>query len=218
MRLNRYLLIIAFIFVSVAIVVAQTKEDLKIQKSKIQKEIGYMTSLLNKTKSNKTKSLNYLIVLEAQIKSREDLLRTLNIEIRLLSKKIKKTVISITEIENMISTEEQSLINLKNEYAKMIYAAFKQKGKRNDLMFIISANDFNQAYKRILYLKQYSVFRKNQSLKIIESQSQLIIKKEKLAQQKDRLIEESATKTHLLGFKKEELTSINTTKNEKKNL
>jgi septal ring factor EnvC (AmiA/AmiB activator) len=100
----------------------------------------------------------------------------------------------------------------------MIYAAFKQKGSRNDLMFIISSDDFNQAYKRIIYLKQYTTFRKNQSQKIIESQEELTIKKEKLAQQKDRLIEESATKGFLVSSKKDELESVNSTKDEKEQL
>jgi septal ring factor EnvC (AmiA/AmiB activator) len=217
MRLNRYLLILAFIFVSIALI-AQTKDELKKQKLEIEKEISYTVKLLNKTRSNKTKSLNYLKVLESQIKSKAQLLITLNIEISLLNKQIKKTEFSIIETEQKIIVEEQNLKNLKDEYAKMIYAAFKQKGKRNDMTFIISASDFNQAYKRMLYLKQYSVFRKNQAIKIEESQKQLIKKKEKLAQQKDRLIEESATKILLVESKKEELESVNSTKNEKQGL
>ena len=217
MRLNRHLLILVFIFASIALT-AQTKADLKKQKSEIEKEISYTTELLNKTKSNKTKSLNYLKVLESQIKSKEQFLIILNIEISLLNKQIKKTEVSVIEAEQGIRREEQNLKNLKDEYAKMIYAAFKQKGKRNDMMFIISASDFNQAHKRILYLKQYSAFRKNQAIKIEESQKKLIKSKEKLAQQKDRLIEESATKTLLVGSKKEELESVNSTKNEKQGL
>jgi septal ring factor EnvC (AmiA/AmiB activator) len=217
MRLNRRVLILLFLFVSV-VLTAQTKEDLKRQKLEIEKEISYTAELLNKTKSNKTKSLNYLKVLESQIISKEQLFFTLNIEINLLNKQIKKTQFSIIETEEEIITEEQNLKILKDEYAKMIYAAFKQKEKRNDMIFIISASDFNQAYKRILYLKQYSAFRKNQAIKIEEAQKKLIKKKEKLAQKKDRLIEESATKILLAESKKEELQSVNSIKNEKQEL
>ena len=78
-----------------------------------------------------------------------------------------KTESSIIKIEKDIISEEESLKKLRNEYAKMIYAAFKQKGSRNDSMFVVSSKDFNQAYKRMLYLKQYSIFRKNQAEKII---------------------------------------------------
>ena len=163
---------------------SQTKDDLKKQKLDLEKEISYTAELLNKTKSNKTKSLNYLRVLEKQIQSKQMLLATLNIEISLLNKQIKKTEQFILENKELILNEEKILQTLKEEYSKMIYAAYKQKGNRNDLMFIISSSDFNQAYKRIVYLKQYSAFRKNQASKINQSQKKLIKKKEKLAQKK----------------------------------
>ena len=197
---------------------SQTKSDLKKQKSELEKEINYTTELLNKTKSNKNKSLNYLKILESQIKSKEQLLTTLNIEISLLSKQIKKTEILILKNKELIVNEEKTLESLKDEYAKMISAAYKQKGSRNNLMFIISSSDFNQAYKRVIYLKQYSAFRKNQALKITETQINLIKNKEKLAQQKDRLIEESATKKLFVSNKKDELKSVNSTKDERQQL
>ena len=193
---------------------AQTKKELKNQKLKIEKEIVYTTELLNKTKSNKTKSLNYLKVLDAQLKSKENLLSTLNIELMLLAKQIRKTELSILELENEIIKEEKDLISLKEEYAKMIYAAFKQKGKRNNMMFILSSDDFNQAYKRVLYLKQYSVFRQNQAKKIEETQEKIATKKKKLKDQKGWLIEESSKKNKIAQAKKVEFES---TKKQQKN-
>lgn len=217
MRFNRYLLILVLISMSI-VLIAQTKDDLKKQKLEIEKEITYTNKLLNKTKSNKTRSLNYLRVLESQIKSKEQLLITLNIEINLLNKQIRKTELHIIGTEQKIIAEEEHLITLKQEYAKMIYAAFKQRGKRNNIIFIVSSVDFNQAYKRVLYLKQYSVYRKNQAVRIENSQNQLISKKEKLAHQKDRLIEESATSILLVGSKKAEIESIKITTYQKQGL
>jgi len=217
LRLNNFLLFFFGCLLSFSSF-SQTKDELKKQKTELEKEISYTAELLSKTKKNKTKSLNYLKVLKSQIKSKEQLLITLHIEITLINKQIKKTERSIIDTEESILNKAENLQNLKDEYAKMIYAAFKQKGSRNDLMFIISSDDFNQAYKRIIYLKQYTTFRKNQSQKIIESQEELTIKKEKLAQQKDRLIEESATKGFLVSSKKDELESVNSTKDEKEQL
>ena len=217
LKLNNFLLFFFGCFLSFTSF-SQTKDELKKQKTELEKEISYTTELLNKTKINKTKSLNYLKVLESQIKSKEQLLITLHIEITLINKQIKKTERSIIDTEESILNKAENLQNLKDEYAKMIYAAFKQKGSRNDLIFIISSDDFNQAYKRIIYLKQYTTFRKNQSQKIIASQEELTIKKEKLAQQKDRLIEESATKSYLVSSKKDELESVNSTRDEKEQL
>jgi murein hydrolase activator len=199
-------------------VFSQTKDELKKQKSTIEKEISYTTNLLNKTKTNKSKSLNYLRVLDKQIINKENLLKTLNIEISLLSKQIRKAERSIIETQQSILDEQQELVLLKSEYAKMIYACFKEKGNRNDLIFIISAEDFNEAYKRIVYLEQYTSFRKNQVDKIIESQKNLAIKEDALTKKNNQLVLESASKINLIDAKKQELNSISDSKQEKQEL
>ena len=214
---SKYITFILMLGVSFT-VFSQTKKDLKKKKSAIEKEISFTTDLLNKTKVNKSKSLNYLKVLNKQINNKERLLQTLNIEIKLMNKQLKKTEKTIRTIEQSILDEQEKLQSLKDEYAKMIYAAFKKRGNRNDLMFIVSAENFNQAYKRIIYLKQYASFRKNQAYKIIESQKKLEGKKDNLKKQKEQLLDESATKKLLVGTKKEELSIINNTKQEKQEL
>ncbi len=217
LRLNKYTLLFIGFLLSFS-TFSQTKEELKKQKSSIEKEISYTTDLLNKTKANKTKSLSYLKVLDKQINNKERLLQTLNIEISLLNKQIQKTEQSIVRAGQSIIAEQENLELLKSEYAKMIFACFKKKGNRNDLIFIISAEDFNQAYKRIIYLKQYASFRKNQVEKITISQKELEKKKIDLNAQKEQLISESASKKELVGAKKNELSTISDTKQEKQAL
>ena len=197
---------------------SQTKKELKKQKSSIEKEINYTTELLNKTKANKTKSLSYLKALDKQINNKEHLLQNLNIEISLLNRQILKTEQLIIKTEESIISEQENLELLKKEYEKMILACFKKKGNRNNLIFIVSAKDFNQAYKRIIYLKQYASFRKNQTNKITESQKAFEIKKIDLNTQKDRLTFESTSKKELIGTKKNELNTINDAKLEKQEL
>ena len=217
MKRNKSILIFVVCFVSTTLA-AQTKGELKKQKLKLEKEIIYTRQLLSKTKSNKTKSLNYLKTLGAQIINKKQLLQTLNIEISLLNKKAKKTEIYISEVESSIINDSIQIRKLKKEYAKMIYAANKKKGDKNNMIFIVSSSDFNQAYKRILYLKQYSQHRKNQAKKIQESQSQLITKKEELAHQKEKLNQEVVKKEQLLASKNEEFISLNNIKKEKQEL
>ncbi len=217
MRFTNLLLSLIFFSGSFCLT-AQTKKELKNQKLKIEKEIVYTTELLNRTKSNKSKSLNYLKVLEAQLKSKENLLSTLNIELTLLAKQIRKTELSILDAENEIIKEEKNLISLKEEYAKMIYAAFKQKGKRNNMMFILSSDGFNQAYKRLLYLKQYSVFRKNQAENIKGTQEKIIQKKKGLREQKRWLVQKSSEKNKIAQVKKAELESTKKQKTKKNEL
>ena len=208
---------ILFIFLSF-VLKGQTKDELKKQKLEIENEIKYTSELLNKNNANKTQSLNYLKVLKQKIKSHERLLITLNIEINLLDKSVKRTELAIYQATRAIALEEQNLKRLKDEYAKMIYAANKKKDSRNNVMFIISADDFNQAYKRILYLKQYSEFRKTQAIKIRRTHDDLIQKKENLSKQKVNLIKESAEKNRLVSVKKDELERVNIIKSEEQGL
>ncbi len=217
MRLTRKLLIVGFVFFATSIT-GQTKEGLKKQKLELEKEIRYTQELLNKINSKKTKSLNYLKVLDRQIKNKLELIIALNTETTLLNKQIRKTERTIAEIEAEIISKERRLKKLKKEYAQMIYAAFKQRGKKNDVAFIVSANDFYQAYKRILYLKQYSDFRKKQGIKIGETQKQLLDKQDVLAQKKAELVKEYSLKTVLMDSKQAELEGINIDKKEKENL
>ena len=213
---KKYLLII-LLFLSNNLC-AQTKEELKNQKIQIEKEIDYTKALLNKTSLNKKKSLNYLKVIKSQIKSQEQLSITLNIEIKLLQRQIKKTKSAIKKNEQLIEEEEKKLKNLKEEYAKMIYTSLKQKENKNDIIYILSSDSFNQLYKRILYLKQYRDFRRKQAEKIKESQINLLKNKEKLAQQKDRIIEEKFSKQILLEKKEKELDQKASIKIEKDQL
>ena len=81
LRLNKLSLVILLASIPF-FAFSQTKEELKKQKLAIEKEINYATDLLNKTKANKDKSLNYLIVLDKQIQNQEQLLQTLTIEIK----------------------------------------------------------------------------------------------------------------------------------------
>ncbi len=197
------------------IILFAQKEELKNQKAAIEKEINYTKTLLEKTKLNKTKSLSYLNILNKQISNQEQYVQTLTKEIAFLSKTIKKTEKKITTINGEINSEKQNLEELKKEYAKIIYAAFVKREQKNNLIFIISAKDFNQAYKRIRYLKQYTSFRKNQAKKIQAKKLNLTNKNTSLLKEKEKLIDESKEKKRLITLKKEKLILQKSTKEER---
>ena len=159
---------------------SQSTEKLKQKKLNIEKEISYTNQLLEKVEKDKKKSVNYLKVLQKQIKNQNNLLATLDKEFKLIDRQIikikEKIYITKTDIEN----EEKRLKRLKEEYAKMIYNMHVNKAGRTDLIFIVSSESFNQAYKRLAYLKQYTTFRKNQTQKIQETKDFLKLKGENL--------------------------------------
>jgi septal ring factor EnvC (AmiA/AmiB activator) len=194
----------------------QNKDILKQQQIALEKEINYTTSLLNKTKENKKSSLVYIDYLDKKISSQERLLQLLNIEQNLLKKQIFKLENKILQNEKSINDAEKEIIELKKEYAEIIYSLQKNKNERNDLMFIISSETFNQAYKRILFLREYSRARKTQALQITKNQDSLAINKQRLFSQKELIKSKKEQNLKLISNKKKSLNKVLISKDEKK--
>jgi septal ring factor EnvC (AmiA/AmiB activator) len=181
---NRRLLMIKCLMVAVAVgfmvidaprLYGQDKKSqLQQKKAKIEEEINYTNKLLSETKKNKQVSLNQLVLLNKQIGKRQELISAISGEIGTLDKMIGETNDTIVQLT-------QTIKRLKDEYARMIYFAEKNKNAYSRLMFIFSARDFNQAYQRLKYFQQYSSYRKNQ-VRVIQDNQVLLNEKISLLQ------------------------------------
>ena len=97
----------------------------------------------------------------------------------------------------------------------MLYSLQKNKNDRNSLMFIMSSETFNQAYKRVLYLREYTRMRKAQTLQIIKSQDSLSASSERLLFQIDQINKKKIESINLITNKQENLNKILDDKEEK---
>jgi len=173
-----FLMLISFSMDAVSQVKVST---LKARKLKNQKDIEYTNSLLNKTLKNKRASIGQLSLLNQRILKREELIVSIESEIRIISDEIDKS-------EQEVKDLETELNSLKKQYEKIILYAYKQKNSYEKLMFLFSSKDFNQAYKRYKYLQQFSEYTKKQGKTIAlkkddlnnKLQSLRLTKKEKL--------------------------------------
>ena len=116
--------------------------------------------------------------MQKKIKLREQLIGTINGEINALGGQIAHTSSEITSLEDKMG-------RLKESYASMIRFADKNRNIYQRLMFVFAAADFNQAYKRITYLQEYSRHRKLQAQQIFSTQSALTDKKQELVSRKN---------------------------------
>lgn len=215
LRSNKIILYIAIIVFSIP-TFAQSKKALQEKKEQLEKDIEYTNKLLEKTKRNKEKSLAYFNALSKQVTNREELVQMLNIEIGLIEKQIGKTKIKIRENQNAITEKQQELTKLEQEYAKIIYYAYKNKNNYDNWVFIFSSKSFNQAYKRLKYLKQYAQHRKTQAEIITNTKEQLAKEIVSLGGQQTELLNNKEEKKKLIGNKKGELKELETQKKEKK--
>ena len=199
----RNIILILLIFLT-SLSFSQTRGELEKKKKKKQQEIAYTNKLLNQTRKNKKKSLNELILLNNQIKNRKQLINAINEQISELDSRIDANAM-------MIKSMEDDLARLKQEYAKLIYFAWKNKSSYDKIMFVFSADDFNQAYKRMLYFQQYTEFRRKQVEAIKETEIILhgvIAKLEEEKSDKRDLIEQQYEETKSLSSEKSEKSEI----------
>ena len=140
-KLIRITLIKSLLFLTV-IATSQNKEQLKSRKEALKKDIAYTNKLLEKTKKNKTKSLTYVNILEAQIKNEEEYVSTITLEITYLKGRIRKTENKINEIKKTIFSQEKEIEVLLKNYADMIYFTNRNKLHHTPILFIISSKDF----------------------------------------------------------------------------
>ena len=179
----------------------QTKSELEDKKKKLHQEIEYKEQLLKETKENKKKSLLTIMILNNKLSDRQELINAIGGQISLLNHQINETNKNIT-------TLEAQLKKLKDDYAKMIYNAYRNRDEYSRLMFIFASTDFNQAYIRLKYLQQYSEYRHKEAEQIELTEKQL---GEKLKELESRKVE----KRELLGSQEAEKTVLTKEKTEK---
>tara|TARA_B100000963_G_scaffold107684_1_gene93642 strand:- start:392 stop:1648 length:1257 start_codon:yes stop_codon:yes gene_type:complete len=161
------------------------KESLQNKKNKIQKEIRLTNTLLQKAKKEKNQSVTTLKTLNKQIQSRKEIIEALDLEVKMASIQIGKLKQQIQDTQQSIVAQQDLLDTLKGEYALMIRHAYFNRNTYRRLAFVFSSQSYNQAYKRLRYLQEYSQFRQKQveEIKLVEktlSDELLSIKRQKV--------------------------------------
>ena len=162
-------------------------KKLEERKAQIQKEIRETEELLQATKK-KEKSVTTLIVIQSnKIKLKEKLINTTEKQTKLLSNDMYLNQLQINRLKRELEI-------LKKDYAAMIVKSYKSRSEQSRAMFLLSSENFLQAYKRAQYMKQYASFRKTQGVEIKDKTSELTNYNEKIVVQKtakQKLIEEN---------------------------
>ena len=173
------------LLISCVLVVAgyaqQTREELQKQEQELKKELAELNQLLSQTQKNKKLSLSQLAIIKKKVAMREQLVNSINRQIR--------------DLDNTIFLNERDIYRLRREldtlrvkYAKSIVFAYKNRSSYEYLNFIFSSRSFNDAIKRITYLKSYRQNRETQAEAIIQSEALLKTKIEVLSSNKKERI------------------------------
>jgi septal ring factor EnvC (AmiA/AmiB activator) len=168
---------------------AQTSEQkaLEAKREQLQKEIAEMNRLLFAEKKQRGTVLDQMENLDQKINIRQQLIRVTNQQSNLLNRQINVNIRNISKLR-------EDLEVLKVDYAEMIRKSYQNKSQQSRLMFLLSAENFYQAYKRLQYLKQYTAYRKQQGEEIVRKTEELATLNRDLTnqrKQKDQLIAEN---------------------------
>lgn len=169
----RYLFLIILILVLDIGLFAQTKAELEDRRKATLNEISYVDNMLKSTAKQKEESMNAIKIIGNKLNLRESVIRVMRDEINLFSERIDLNSVAIGMMES-------DLINLKNDYARAVINSYKAKKENPELVYILSAKDFNQGYKRLKYLQQVTKFRRRESEIIMELRDQTQTSKERL--------------------------------------
>ncbi|MDP5106366.1 MAG: peptidoglycan DD-metalloendopeptidase family protein [Polaribacter sp.] len=160
--MNTRTLIVFFfsVFLMSSAVFSQTKNELESQRNKYKTIIAQLNTLLFNEKKKEKNALEDLRDLKLKIDARNKLIATINQEAQLLSREIVAN-------QKKINKLNKKLTDLKADYGDMIFKSYRSKSQQSRMMFILSSQNFYQAYKRLEYMKQYTSFRKKQGEEII---------------------------------------------------
>ena len=214
MKKRFYILVFSVLFFGNFSALAQPgnkQQQLEQQRESILNDIKKINTLLFKTRGVKKTVLSEVEDINQRIKAQQNLIRVTNQQANLLTRKINENLTQISLLRN-------ELQQLKEDYAAMVQKSYKSKSQQSRVLFLLSSEDFLQAYKRVQYMKQYANHRKKQGESIktkTELLQQLNLDLIDQRKEKDLLISENiAAKAKLKKEKELQQTLITSLKKE----
>ncbi len=173
---------------------AQTRASLEKRKAEVQAEINQFSQLLkNVKKEEATMTLRVQTTLR-KIAGTQEIIDITNKQANLITRSIDDNAQEIGKLNTEVK-------ELKAQYAEMIVKSYKRNNERSRLMFLLSSEDFLQAYKRVQYLNSYADYRKKQAGEI-KVKSDLLVEKNQL------LEDERKEKVKILAANKKQQESL----------
>jgi septal ring factor EnvC (AmiA/AmiB activator) len=180
--------------------VAQTKKDLQKQRDEINDKIEQTKKMIRDSERQQKSTIRQVQLLNEQLAFREQLLTNLNNDIHTIDGEIKRKNHYIGEMESQVK-------QMKKEYGRMIYNAFRQRTSYDKLMYIFASADFHQAYKRLKMTQRYAEARKKQAFMILGKQ-------EEIKSSVDELERDKTNKALLADAKEQERKEVEADKTE----
>ena len=166
---------------------SQSVKNLKSQREKTLKELEETKKMIQQTNSNEKATVNKLNLLNKDIQTRKRLIHDLNYEIQGLDQEM-------TRLSMKRDSLQADLEALKESYAELVRQSHYTIADESPLLFILSAEDFQQMLRRVRYMQEFQQFRKEQVARIENTQAEIDMQNQMLSENKSD--KEEAVRTH----------------------
>jgi septal ring factor EnvC (AmiA/AmiB activator) len=189
------------VFLSLTVMAQETREELEKQRAQLKKEMEQTQKMLNSNKAKTKENLVQWKLINDKVNLQNRLIDNISKDINLLDNNIYTNQREINRYNKLLDT-------LKEEYGKSMVYAYKNRNNYDFLSFIFSAASFNDAIKRIAYLKYYRTYREKQGENILRTQE---LRKQRV----NELGSIKENKSEVLKIKDKEMSALETQKIEK---
>ena len=165
MNRQSYIVLFVLLFTSF-LAVSQTKKEIEKRIENTKREIELTSKLIKETEQSKKQSYSKLELISRKIELRKEFINDMSIQITILNAQLLNT-------QSQVNSLSKEIMSIKTEYAKIVYYEYTNRNAYDRLMFILSSENFNQAYKRLKYLQFYTEYRRLQVAQIISKTTQL---------------------------------------------
>ncbi len=206
--MNRLIFTIVFLMLTVLVNAqapfSKEQQELEKQRQELKKELEQVQELLSKNKQTTKENLSTLAHINRKLNIQESVIDNINREINLMDNNIYRSQRDVNKLQLLLDT-------LKQEYERSMVYAYKNRSNSDFLNFIFSSSSFNDAIKRITYLKSYRNFREMQGDNILRTQALLKSRIDELSNNKQK-------KGVVLKVQSKEVDALQSQQEEKKQI
>jgi septal ring factor EnvC (AmiA/AmiB activator) len=202
---NILLLCLACLFVwNASAQTTQKIKELEKQRNELQQQIAESETLLRSTKKDVKSQLDNLALINGRIADRKKYINAIEQDVKSLNNEINA-------LQRQLKTLQRDLKDKKDKYESSVQYMYRNKSIHEKLLFIFSAENLSQTYRRLRYVREYANFQRLQAVEIERKQKQVNAKKAELEVTrgaKEKLLKEGEAEKQKLEKQEKEKQGI----------
>ena len=192
-----------------------TVQALEKQRKQIQQQIREQERRLASSQQDVKKRLQTLMMLNSEIAGKRRTIDTIRHDISNLDQEIEELNIQLDELQKMLA-------DCKQRYVKSMRYMHRNRSAQSQMMFIFSADNFAQMFRRMRFMREYAAYQHVQGDEVKAQQEEVNQKFQELSVAKEHkaqlLAKGERERVALEGKQTEQQNVVNTLKKEQKTI